>query len=139
MTPANDPKFRKAGEVLLVIQPEGRGIEREEATDEEYAMEVAMELEKHYPGHAWIVSFQGGALILRNVEIAHAVMVKTGKSGFGSVMPPHRMGSKQETKRNAVRFAGELLEAFQIPRGRWDPQNVPVCPDWKRGKTSGFR
>ena len=42
MTPANDPKFRKAGEVLLVIQPEGRGIEREEATDEEYAMEVAM-------------------------------------------------------------------------------------------------
>lgn len=139
MKVANDPRFGKAGEdTVLVITPEGGGIKPEEATDEAWTLEIARALDEHYPGHPWIVSFQGGALIVRHVQIAHAVMMRTGKQGFGSVLPPHKQGSRKEAIASAVRFAGELLEAFQIPRGRWREECAPVCPDWNRGKTAGF-
>ena len=139
MRPSNDPQFRSSGDLLIVVQPEGAGIEADEATDLDWSMHVIKELDKHYPGHPWIVSFQGGALIVRHVDIAHAVTMKTGKSGFGSVLPPHRGGSLKEILPSAVRFAGELLEAFQMPRGRYNPHEYPaICPDWPRGKRANF-
>lgn len=139
MKAANEPTFRKAGgDLLLVVQPEGAGIEDKERDEQEWGLEIAQALDKHYPGHPWVVSFQGGALIIRHIEIAHAVMMKTGKNGFGSVLPNHKQGTRKECVANAVRFGGELLEAFRMPRGKWDPAHPPVCPDWKRGKTQGF-
>jgi len=30
---------------------------------------------------------------------------------------------------SAVRGAGEMLEAFRMPRGRWDEAHPPICPD----------
>lgn len=139
MKPANDPIFKHdSGGLLLVVQPEGAGVQKDERDEQEWALEIAQALDKHYPGHPWIVSFQGQALIVRHVEIAHAVMMKTGKSGFGAVLPPHRQGTRKEAIASAVRFGGELLEAFKMPRGKWDPAHPPVVPDWKRGKTTGF-
>lgn len=139
MKVANDPKFHVTNDgTLLVLQPEGAGIQKEEETDSEWALEIAQALDRHYPGHPWCVSFQGGAIIIRHVEIAHQVMLKTGRSGFGSVLPPHKYGSRKEAIESAVRHGGEMLECFKMPRGKWDPANPPVVPDWKRGKTAGF-
>jgi len=136
---ANEPVFRHtSGDLLLVSQPEGAGVQEDERDEEVWGLEVMQALDRHYPGHPWMVSFQGGALIIRHLEIAHAVMMKTGKNGFGSVLPPHRQGSKKALVESAVRGAGEMLEAFRMPRGRWDEAHPPICPDWNRGKTAGF-
>jgi hypothetical protein len=136
---ANDPKFhRTSGDTLLVVQGQGGGIQPDEKDDEVAGLEVAQALDKHYPGHPWIVGFQGGALIIRHIDIANAVTMKTGKSGFGAVLPPHRQQSRKKTIESAVRFAGEMLEAFSMPRGKYDLANPAKCPDWKRGKTAGF-
>ena len=139
MKVANEPVFRHtSGDLLLVSQPEGAGVQEDERDEEVWGLEVMQALDRHYPGHPWMVSFQGGALIIRHLEIAHAVMMKTGKNGFGSVLPPHRQGSKKALVESAVRGAGEMLEAFRMPRGRWDEAHPPICPDWNRGKTAGF-
>jgi hypothetical protein len=136
---ANDPSFYHANDgLLLVVQGEGAGIEERERTDNEWALEIAQALDKAYPGHPWLVSFQGGALIVRHIEIAHAVMMKTGRSGFGSVLPPHRMESRKAVVESAVKNAGEMLECFRMPRGAWSIDYPPVVPDWRRGKSAGF-
>lgn len=135
----NDPTFHKdSGGLLLVSQPQGGGIKDEERDEEVLGLEVAQALNKHYPGHPWIVAFQGGALIVRHIDIGNAVALKTGKSGFGAVLPPHRQESRKSVMESAVRFGGEMLETFGMPRGKWDLATPPVCPDWKRGKTAGF-
>ena len=139
MKVANEPTFhRTSGDTLLVVQPEGAGVEPEERDEEAWGLEIAQALDKHYPGHPWMVSFQGGALIIRHIEIAHAVMMKTGKSGFGSVLPPHRQGRRRDVVASAVKNAGEMLECFRMPRGKWDPAYPPQVPEWQRGKTAGF-
>ena len=127
-----------AASVTLLVTPEGAGILPEEATDELWSLDIARALERHYPGHPWVVGFQGGALIVRHMQIADAVMLKTGRQGFGSVLPPHRQGTRKEALEAAVRHGGELLETFGMPRGSWREECPPRCPNWQRGKSSGF-
>jgi hypothetical protein len=129
---------KTSGDLLIVVSGEGAGIQKDEGTDEDWAGAISQALDAHYPGHPWIVAFQGKALILRHVEIAHAVMMATGKSGFGSVLPPHRYGTRKEAIASAVKGAGEMLEAFGMPRGKWNEGTPPKVPDWNRGKTAGF-
>ncbi len=98
----------------------------DEAQDLAQALEIGRILEKHYPNHPWLISFQSHALIIRHLPIANAVSMATGKEGFGSVLPPNLVTPKNLTEA-VVRFAGALLEAFGLPRGPWEGQD-PIVP-----------
>lgn len=138
MRAANEPTIHRAGDGYLVIQPEGGGISPEEVTESFWALEIAQALDKHYPGHPWRVDFQGGALVVRHDQISWAVALRTGRRGFGTLLPPHRFGTLGEAVRKAVTGAGEMLECFSMPRGRWQEDRPPVCPGWARGKSRDF-
>jgi hypothetical protein len=99
----------------------------DEAQDLAKALEIGKILERHYPNHPWVISFQSHALIIRHLPIANAVTMAAGKEGFGSVLPPNMVTAKNLND-EVVRFAGALLEAFQLPRGPWDGRD-PIVPE----------
>ena len=98
----------------------------DEAADLAKALEIGKILERHYPNHPWVISFQSHALIIRHLPIANAVTMATGKEGFGSVLPPNMVTAKNLND-EVVRFAGSMLEAFSLPRGAWDGRD-PIVP-----------
>jgi hypothetical protein len=114
----------------------------DESSDMAIAMQVGDALSKHYPLHPWIVSVQGRGLVIRHMAIAAEVAAKVHKEGFATLLPRDKLGTPKEITRTAVRFGGELLEAFQLPRGKWDGRD-PICPPgWGRAtpfKHKGFQ
>lgn len=114
------------------IRPRGGGEQGEfdakELTDVGIAIEVGKALNAHYPDHPWVISVQGGGLVVRHLAIAGAVAMKTGREGFASLLPRDKLGTPASIALTAVRFGGELLEAFGLPRGRWDGRE-PVVPE----------
>lgn len=119
-------------EQILHIEPG----DPEEAQDLAQALEIGKILERHYPNHPWVISFQSHALIIRHLPIANAVTMATGKEGFGSVLPPGIVTPKNLTD-NVVRFAGAMLEAFSLPRGPWDGREPIVPPDLIKAAMAG--
>lgn len=110
----------------------------EEASQLAMAKEVGDVLCRHYPNHPWIVSFQGGGIVVRHIAIAEMVRLSLGKEGFSSLLPKNKMGTHREVAHSAVMFGGELLEAFGLRRGPWDG-SLPVVPkNWKRKQTNNF-
>lgn len=104
-----------------------------EYRDLELAQEISKALLRAYPNHYWLVSFAGGNLIVRHVLIASLIAIETGRDGFGSLLPRNKIGTVHEACRQAVKFAGALLEAFGLPRGAWNGMDCPVIPaDLKR-------
>lgn len=99
----------------------------DELSDQELAVRIGQELEKHYPNHPWIIGFQGRGLVLRHLAIASEVARVLGREGFASLLPREKLGTAKEVTHTSVMFAGEMLEAFQLPRGAWDGR-VPVVP-----------
>ena len=101
----------------------------QEASDMALATEVGKVLNEHYPDHPWVISVQGGSLVLRHLSIAGAVAMATGEAGFSSLLPREKLGTPREVGKTAVRFGGELLEAFGLKRGayRGEPPHVPVA------------
>ena len=106
----------------------------DELTDQELAVRIGQALEKHYPNHPWIIGFQGRGLVLRHLAIASEVARVLGREGFASLLPREKLGTAKEVTRTAVKFGGEMLEAFQLPRGAWDGR-LPVVPTNWRPKT----
>lgn len=100
----------------------------DEARDLELAHAISQALEQNFPNHYFIVSFSGHNLILRHLMIANVITLQTGKEGFGSLLPRDKIGTVHEACKVAVKFAGALLEAFQLPRGAWDGCTMPVIP-----------
>jgi hypothetical protein len=109
----------------------------DEASDMELAMYIGDLLQKEYPNHPWVVSFQGRGLILRHLSIASEVSRVIGKDGFASLLPRESLGNPKEIRQSVVKFAGELLEAFSLPRGAWDGR-PPVVPDWRHKQDGNF-
>jgi len=104
----------------------------DEQSDMAIAKQVGDTLQRHYPNHPWVISVQGRALIVRHLAIAAEVAAKIHREGFGSVLPKDKLGTPKQIRRTAVKFGGELLEAFQLPRGKWDGRD-PICPaGWTR-------
>lgn len=104
----------------------------DEQSDMAIAKQVGDALQRHYPDHPWVISVQGRAIIVRHLAIAAEVAAKIHREGFGSVLPKDKLGTPKEIAKSAVRFGGELLEAFGLPRGKWDGRD-PVCPaGWTR-------
>lgn len=109
-----------------------------ELSDVETAKQVGDALCKHYPNHPWIVSIQGGGLVIRHLSIAAEVYRMIGREGFASLLPRTKLGTPTEVAKTAVRFGGELLEAFGLKRGAWDG-TLPVVPAaWAKGKQGQF-
>lgn len=99
----------------------------DELSDQELAVRIGQELEKHYPNHPWIIGFQGRGLVLRHLAIASEVARVLGREGFASLLPREKLGTAKEVAHTAVMFGGELLEAFGLPRGAWDGR-LPIVP-----------
>jgi hypothetical protein len=115
--------------------------EREEASNMELAKCVGEALQKEYPDHPWIVGFQGSSIVIRHMAIADCVMQLTGKEGFAAALPSSSLQTPDQIRRSAVMFGGQLLEAFGLPRGKWDGSD-PVPPGWDRStpfKRRGFQ
>jgi hypothetical protein len=108
----------------------------DEAQDLAKALEIGNILERHYPNHPWVISFQSHALIIRHLPIANAVTMATGKEGFGSVLPPNMVTAKNLND-EVIRFAGAMLEAFQLPRGAWDGRDPIVPPELIKAANAG--
>jgi hypothetical protein len=109
----------------------------DEVSDMELAMYIGDLLQKEFPNHPWVVSFQGRGLILRHLAIASEVQRVIGREGFASLLPRESMATPKEIRKNVVKFAGELLEAFDLPRGPWDGR-PPTVPDWRNRQESNF-
>lgn len=107
-----------------------------EQSQEDLAVQVGEALNKHYPNHPWIVSFQGGALVIRHLSIAHKMFLEIGRDGFGAVMDSKKLDTPTSITKSAIEFGGMLLENFGLPRGPWDGRE-PIVPARYRYKQSG--
>lgn len=83
----------------------------EELQDMQKAQEVGDTLQKTYPGHMWMVLFQGNALVVKNLAIS---------THYGFVIKHHNAFSASDLARQAVLAGGELLERAGMKRGAWD-------------------
>src|SRR5581483_9649575 len=104
--------------------------DKDEASDIQLAMYIGDVRQKEYPNHPWVVSFQGRGMILRHLSIASEVARVIGREGFASLLPRENLGTPKQVRQSVIRFAGELLEAFDLPRGAWDGR-PPKVPDWR--------
>lgn len=112
--------------------------DQDEASDLAKAKLIAETLERFYPNHPWLISFQGRAIIVRHLAIAAAVSLVIGREGFGSVLPANKLDTPQQIRQSSMKFGGQLLEAFKLPRGAWDGRPPQVPENWKVRQSSGF-
>lgn len=111
----------------------------DEASDRDLAIHIGQVLERHYPNHPFIIGFQGRGLVIRHLAIASEMARVIGREGFATLLPRERLGTPKDVTHAAVTFAGELLEAFQLPRGAWDGR-LPVVPAaWKYKQDRAFQ
>jgi hypothetical protein len=99
----------------------------DEASDQALAIRIGRILERVYPNHPWVVGFQGRGIVLRHLAIASEVHRVLGREGFSSLLPKDKLGTAKEVSKTTVKFAGELLEAFGLPRKGWDGR-LPIVP-----------
>lgn len=110
----------------------------DELSDASLAIEIGKVLQKVYPNHPWLIGFQGRGLVIRHLAIASEVARVIGREGFSSLLPRNKLGTPKEVTQTVVRFAGELLEAFGLPRGPWDGR-LPIVPNWKPKQDRQFQ
>ncbi len=108
----------------------------DEVSDKDLAVRIGQILEKHYPNHPWLIGFQGRGLVIRHLAIASEMARVIGREGFATLLPREKLGTPREVTHAAVMFAGELLEAFRLPRGAWDgrPPVVPAAFKYKQDR-----
>lgn len=111
----------------------------DEASDRDLAIHIGQVLERHYPNHPFIIGFQGRGLVIRHLAIASEMARIIGREGFATLLPRDRLGTPKEVTNAAVSFAGELLEAFQLPRGAWDGRPPVVPTAWKYKQDRAFQ
>jgi hypothetical protein len=81
----------------------------------EKAREVGECLYKHYPNHLWQVSWQGGALVVKNLAIS---------SHYGFLLPKAANTDHKLLKQQSLLAGGELLERAGMSRGAWNGQGA---------------
>lgn len=85
----------------------------------EKAKQVGEILNKHYPGHLWMVYWQGGALVVKNAALGGQQGVR-----YGFILPD--CTDYGVLRKEAVKAGGELLERAHMRRGKWDGQAAEV-------------
>jgi hypothetical protein len=112
--------------------------EPEESSYLALALEIARELDKHYPAHPWEVSFQGGALIVRHKTINAEAAAYLRREGFGMVLPKDKLDNPKEVVHSAIMAGGAMLELFGLKRGAWDGSDPKIPKDWRPRQEAGF-
>jgi hypothetical protein len=110
----------------------------DEVLDLEKALQVGQTLDKHYPGHPWMVSFQGRALIVRHAEINDFVWKQLGRDGFGFVLKHADTATASELAHKAMIAGGQMLEAFGVPRGAWRGDPIQAPAGWVKKRPETF-
>ena len=110
----------------------------EESSYLQLAVEIWNQLNKAYPNHPWLVSFQGGAMIVKHTVINAAVAAFLKRDGFGFLMPKEKLGSHKEVVKSAVTAGGAMLELFGYRRGAWDGSDPVIPSDWVPKQQKGF-
>lgn len=109
-----------------------------EALDLAKAQEVLDTLCRHYPLHPWAVSFQGRVLVVRHAWISEAVRMQLKRDGFGFVLKHADSHSAKDLAKKAVMAGGQMLEAFGLPRGRYDGREIVIPATWKPRRPETF-
>lgn len=86
------------------------------------AKNIATVLQKHYPDHRWAIGIPdiGGGIIIRNLNIP---------TMFSIFIRPQDLD--EPSYKIVVRMAGQMLEAFQLRRGRFI---LDQCENLDKGK-----
>ncbi len=74
------------------------------------AIDVGHALTAHYPGHLWLVGWQGGSIVVRDASIS---------GDYGFYIHPDQSATSSELARKAVMYGGELLARAKIKRGKF--------------------
>jgi hypothetical protein len=111
-------------------------MEAHETSYLDLALEISHQLGKHYPNHKWIVSFQGGALIVRHALINAYAAEKLKREGFGFTLP--KITTRREAVKGAIEAGGAMLELFGLKRGAWDGEEPQAPADWQPKQDAGF-
>lgn len=90
--------------------------------DAEAAKRMAHLLGRYYPGHPWIVGYQGHVLVIRHDAIDQYIgaLMRQYAKGFCYVVKHHDHPDPKTFQRAAIEAGGKMLEAFGYPRGKWD-------------------
>lgn len=110
----------------------------DEVSDMETALQIGAILQREYPSHPWVVGFQGRGLVIRHLAIASEVARVIGREGFSTLLPREKLGTPKDLAHTVTLFAGQLLEAFGLPRGPWDGR-LPIVPNWKPRQENKFQ
>ena len=110
----------------------------DEASYLELAKDIWLTLQRHYPDHPWLVSFQGGAMIVRHQVINAVVVSQVKQQGFGLLLAKDKLDNPQEVTQSAVMAGGAMLELFSLPRGKWDGREPTIPKDWIPKQQAGF-
>jgi hypothetical protein len=90
---------------VFQVEPAGEG----ELLDMQKAQEVGDTLARHYKGHLWAVSVQGGVLVVKNLAIS---------TFYGFIIKHADSFSATDLARQAVLAGGELLERAGMDRNK---------------------
>jgi|SRR5208337_2385192 len=113
--------------------------EPEESSYKALGCQIAHELVKAYPEHPWIVSFQGGVMIVRHEHINAFAAGTLKREGFGYLLAKDKLGNHKEVVHSAVMAGGAMLELFGYPRGKWDGERLPEVPKgWRPKQEANF-
>jgi hypothetical protein len=118
---------------IIVVEPG----EVSESLEQQKAREVGEALQRYYPDHFWVVSFQGQALIVRHMLISGLVKHQLGRDGFGFVTNASGKTPKK-LAHEAMIAGGQMLEAFGMPRGAWKGEDPVLPAGWVRNRPETF-
>jgi hypothetical protein len=98
-----------------VVEFSGETYHPIEASDMILAGRVADTLEKHYPGHGWMVhvNSEQGIVVINNAKLA----AHTFGNPYGYIIPLSALAYEDEIVRNTIRAGGEILERMGQHRG----------------------
>lgn len=98
--------------ILLNFDPAHDVNDRTLPSDISLAKRIADILDRHYPGHAWVVEVihTQGVVRVRNFMLSQK---------FGMVLHLRGVKAVSDWERDIVRAGGEFLERWQIHRGRF--------------------
>lgn len=103
---------------------------KQQTLDLGMAKDIAEALNEAYPGHLWAVNVQGeqGVITIHNLMLS-------GRWGY--VMHIDKRYSASELKQSAKRAAGEILERYNVARGKANFDSLAAMKTNRLGEVIG--
>lgn len=107
-------------ESKILYQKADGGSMQQDLVDIEIAKQMSAVLQQHYPGHSWGVNVNtaGGVATIMNLKLS-------GQWGF---LLHLNAFSASEYNRRVIMAAGELLEHYNLSRGRFRASEIDALP-----------